>query len=75
MFGPGDRMLFYTDGISEARDRSGAFYPVEHCGSLLAGPDAEAALDCHYTEVLRNVGGRLHDASAALLVLHGALRR
>ena len=26
-FGPDDRMLFYTDGISEARDTSGAFYP------------------------------------------------
>jgi hypothetical protein len=31
-FGPGDRMLFYTDGISEARDRSGAFYPVDRSG-------------------------------------------
>jgi serine phosphatase RsbU (regulator of sigma subunit) len=38
-FGPDDRMLCYTDGISEARDTSGAFYPVGRCGQLLAGPD------------------------------------
>jgi hypothetical protein len=36
-FGPGDRMLLYTDGISEARDKTGAFYPVGHSASLLGG--------------------------------------
>ena len=36
-FGPDDRMLFYTDGISEARDKSGAFYPLERRGALLGG--------------------------------------
>ena len=36
-FGPADRILFYTDGISEARDTSGAFYQV--------GPAAAALLD------------------------------
>jgi serine phosphatase RsbU (regulator of sigma subunit) len=68
-FGPGDRMLFYTDGISEARDRSGVFYPVEQCGTLLGGPDPDAALDRLYDAVLDHVGGRLHDDSAALLVM------
>ena len=34
-FGPDDRMLFYTDGISEARDKSGAF--------LSPGPARRAA--------------------------------
>ncbi|WP_435972508.1 PP2C family protein-serine/threonine phosphatase [Streptomyces sp. Qhu_M48] len=28
-FGPGDRMLLYTDGVSETRDRTGTFYPLE----------------------------------------------
>ena len=67
-FGPGDRMLFYTDGISEARDKSGAFYPLERCGALLGGPDPDAALDRLYDDVLGHVGGRLQDDSAALLV-------
>jgi serine phosphatase RsbU (regulator of sigma subunit) len=69
-FGPGDRMLFYTDGISEARDKSGAFYPLEQCGALLGGPDPDAALDRLHDDVLGHVGGRLQDDSAALLVAH-----
>jgi len=68
-FGPGDRMLFYTDGISEARDTSGAFYPLSRCGPLLASPDPDAALGRLYHDVLGHVGGHLHDDSAALLVL------
>jgi serine phosphatase RsbU (regulator of sigma subunit) len=70
-FGPGDRILFCTDGISEARDRSGAFYqPVRHgARALLAEPDPEAALGLLYDDVLRHVGGRLHDDSASLLVV------
>jgi serine phosphatase RsbU (regulator of sigma subunit) len=67
-FGPGDRMLFYTDGISEARDKSGAFYPLERCGTLLGGPDPDATLDRLYDDVLGHAGGRLQDDSAALLV-------
>jgi hypothetical protein len=27
-FGPGDRLLVYTDGVSETRDRTGTFYPL-----------------------------------------------
>jgi serine phosphatase RsbU (regulator of sigma subunit) len=69
-FGPGDRMLFYTDGISEARDKSGAFYPVDRCGALLADPDPDAALDRLYGDVLRHVGGHLNDDSAALFVVY-----
>jgi serine phosphatase RsbU (regulator of sigma subunit) len=71
-FGPGDRILFYTDGISEARDKSGAFYPVDRCGVLLDGPDPDAALDRLYDDVLRHADGPLHDDSAALLVVHSA---
>ena len=36
-------MLFYTDGISEARDPSGAFYSLDRCGALLGGADPDAA--------------------------------
>jgi serine phosphatase RsbU (regulator of sigma subunit) len=68
-FGPGDRILFYTDGISEARDKSGTFYAVDRCGALLGGPDPRTALDRFYDDVLRHVGGRLQDDSAALFVV------
>lgn len=69
-FGPGDSLLFYTDGISEARDRSGAFYRLVRNGAhaLLAGADPDTALDLLYDDVLRHVGGHLHDDSAALFI-------
>ena len=70
-FGPGDRILFYTDGISEARNKSGVFYPVEQCGVLL-DPDPRTALDRLYDDVLRYTGGRLQDDSAALLAVRPA---
>jgi serine phosphatase RsbU (regulator of sigma subunit) len=70
-FGLGDSVLFYTDGISEARDRSGAFYQPVRQGAraLLSGPDPDTALDLLYADVLGHVGGHLHDDSAALLVI------
>jgi serine phosphatase RsbU (regulator of sigma subunit) len=67
-FGPGDRMLFYTDGISEARGKTGAFYPVGHSSALLGGLNPDAALDRLYADVFRHTGGDLDDDSAALLV-------
>lgn len=65
---PGDQMLFYTDGISEARDRSGDFYPVGRCWALLHDWDPDAALDRLRDDVLRHVGHPLHDDAAMLLV-------
>lgn len=67
-FRPGDRMLFYTDGISEARDRSGAFYPLAQCGALAREPDPASALGQLSREVLRHVGHRLDDDAAMLLI-------
>ena len=69
-FGPGDRMLFYTDGISEARDGAGQFYPVGRTAHLLGGPDVNDALGQLYGDVLRHAGGELHDDSAAHLLAH-----
>jgi serine phosphatase RsbU (regulator of sigma subunit) len=71
-FGPSDRILFYTDGISEARDRAGVFYPVDQRGALLGGSEPRIALDRLYDDVLRHVGGHLQDDSAALLVARRA---
>lgn len=65
---PGDRLLFYTDGISEARDRSGSFYPLSACGALLAGLSPDAALDRLCADVLRHVGHDLADDAAILLI-------
>jgi len=62
------RILFYTDGISEARDSSGQFYPLERCASLLAGYDLDAALDHLRDDVVRYGGHHLLDDAAMLLI-------
>lgn len=67
-FGPGDRMLFYTDGISEARDKAGAFYPLARCGALLDGQDLDSALDRLRDDVVQHVGHALLDDAAMLLI-------
>jgi serine phosphatase RsbU (regulator of sigma subunit) len=66
--GPGDSILFYTDGISEARDKSGTFFPLS--GSLPGdGRSAEEMLTILIDAVMGHVGHALDD-DAALLVLH-----
>jgi serine phosphatase RsbU (regulator of sigma subunit) len=73
-FGTGDQILFYTDGISEARDARGDFFPLlPLCGPILAGNDPEAALDLVKDQVVRHVGHTLTDDAAMLLVRSTAL--
>lgn len=67
-FGPGQRMLFYTDGISEARDKAGTFYPLDRCPALLGGRAPGAALNDLRDDVIRHVGHRLLDDAAMLLI-------
>lgn len=67
-FGPGDQMLFYTDGVSEARDKTGTFYPLSRCGVLLGAGDPDAALARLQDDVTRYVGHALEDDAAMLLI-------
>jgi serine phosphatase RsbU (regulator of sigma subunit) len=63
-------MLIYTDGVIEARDGEGRFYPLaDRCG-LLKAADPEKALEDLRADVLRHVGGRIGDDAAMLLVRH-----
>jgi serine phosphatase RsbU (regulator of sigma subunit) len=68
---PGDRMLFYTDGVSEARGKSGEFYPLDDCGALLDGQDLDTGLDRLRDDVTRYVGHALRDDAAMLLISSG----
>ncbi|HUB42900.1 MAG TPA: PP2C family protein-serine/threonine phosphatase [Streptosporangiaceae bacterium] len=67
-FQPGQRVLFYTDGISEARDNAGVFYPIERCASLLNGPDIDAALEQLHADIVRHASHQLRDDATMLLV-------
>lgn len=67
-FAPGDQVLLYTDGVSEARDHTGAFYPLGEHSFLLKDADPEAALHAIRTELVRHAQGPLHDDAAMLLL-------
>lgn len=43
-FGAGERLLLYTDGLIEARDRRGRFFDLVAAASELAGPPLEEAV-------------------------------
>ena len=66
---PGDALLLYTDGVTEARDAHGEFYPLEErVGALAAGtgPDGDL-LDRLRDDLIRHVGAPLDDDAALLL--------
>jgi phosphoserine phosphatase RsbU/P len=65
--GEGDRVVFYTDGLLEARDRAGRYFRLEDCADLLRGPDLEAAADELLDRLVAHTGRRLDDDVAVLL--------
>jgi len=67
-FVPGDQLLFYTDGVSEARDEHGRFYPLEERGDLFKDPDPEEALQAVRQDLRDHVGAPPHDDAAMLLL-------
>lgn len=71
-FAPGEQLLLYTDGVTEARDAEGAFYPLGERAELLQEPDAERALAILREDLVRHADGPLHDDAAMLLLrYHG----
>lgn len=65
----GDRLLLYTDGLSEARDARGEFLPVLDLADLLRTSTVEDALDKVLGEVHHHVpDGQFTDDLAVLLL-------
>lgn len=72
----GDRLLMYTDGLSEARDEQAEFLPIEPLSRLMTKATVEEALDAVLGEVRRHVpGGRLTDDLAVLVLENQAVAR
>jgi phosphoserine phosphatase RsbU/P len=65
---PGDRLLFCTDGLLEARDRAGRYFRPEDCLATLRDPDLQAAADGLLDRVVAHAGRKLDDDVALLLV-------
>ncbi|MEC7052034.1 PP2C family protein-serine/threonine phosphatase [Streptomyces collinus] len=69
-FAPGDRLLLYTDGVSETRDHAGRFFPLPDWMRRQDTERPRELLDRLHGDLLQHSGGRLGDDIAAL-----ALRR
>jgi integral membrane sensor domain MASE1 len=72
---PLDRLLLFTDGLVEGRDRAGRFFPLrEVVADILDTEDLDQALDDLMARYLRHVGGRVTDDIAILLAASPPLR-
>jgi len=63
----GARILFYTDGLIEARDKRGTFFPLDDFAGELADGSVEEALD-RLVEHLLDFGGRKMSDDLALVL-------
>ncbi|MFH0521135.1 PP2C family protein-serine/threonine phosphatase [Streptomyces sp. M41] len=68
-FADGDKLLLYTDGVTEARNEAREFYPLAEGLARHACDEPTRTVTALHDELLAHVGGRLHD-DAALLMLH-----
>ena len=64
----GDRLLFFTDGLLEARDRAGRFFRLEEHLPALRRPGLQSAVDELLDQVRAHTRYRLEDDVAVLLV-------
>lgn len=67
-FTSGDQLLLYTDGVIEARDPSGEFYPLEERIAHLKAEDPEQALEALRMDLVEHLRGPMQDDAAMLLV-------
>ncbi|MGW1892724.1 PP2C family protein-serine/threonine phosphatase [Streptomyces sp. NPDC002004] len=67
-FEVGDIVLLYTDGVIEARDDTGAFYPLAERVSDWACRSPRALLDRVCADLLAHAGGTLGDDAALVAI-------
>ncbi|MZE69783.1 PP2C family protein-serine/threonine phosphatase, partial [Streptomyces sp. SID5789] len=67
-FEPGDLLLLYTDGVTEARDSAGTFYPLAERITGWPENDPDAFLGRFRRDLLHHVDGHLDDDAAMIVV-------
>jgi serine phosphatase RsbU (regulator of sigma subunit) len=68
-FEPGDTLLLYTDGVVEARDAGGRFYPLAERIARWTDAPPESLVQHVRRDLLAHTGGLLSD-DAAVVALH-----
>jgi len=68
-FGSGDMIVLYTDGVIEARDQEGVFYPLAERVAGWGTNAPEVLLERVREDLLAHTGGSLDD-DAAIVVVH-----
>jgi phosphoserine phosphatase RsbU/P len=67
-FSPGERLLLHTDGIAEARDKTGRMFDVRgQAAALPAGLSLDEVLDALLTRMDRHTGAATSDDVALIL--------
>lgn len=75
-FEPGDIILLYTDGVIEARDAAGVFYPLSDRAADWPGDEPEALLRHLCADLLTySPGGRLGDDAAMVAIERVGIER
>jgi serine phosphatase RsbU (regulator of sigma subunit) len=74
-FEPKDLLLLYTDGVTEARDSTGTFYPLAERITGWTDSDPDAFLDRLRRDLLHHVGGHLNDDAAMIAIQRPATPR
>jgi serine phosphatase RsbU (regulator of sigma subunit) len=65
---PGDRLLLYTDGIDEARDANGEFFPLMQAMRSMLDVPGDELPDALVDAVVRHTGQLLRDDAAVVAV-------
>lgn len=68
-FAEGDVLLLYTDGVLEARDRSGAFYPLAERATAWSGLQPRVLLDRLCADLLDHTTGSTLGDDAAMVAI------
>ncbi len=67
-FQAGDLLVLYTDGVTEARDSEGSFYPLVERVADWTDCDPDALLQNLRRDLLDHVGGHLDDDAAVIAI-------
>ncbi|MGP3938324.1 MULTISPECIES: PP2C family protein-serine/threonine phosphatase [Streptomyces] len=68
----GDVLVLHTDGVVEARDDSGAFYPLPERLAAWKGGGPQALVDYLHADLLRHTGGVVNDDAAIVVIARSA---